>query len=337
MAFSARIARTDVSLTAIVLLSAAFLAAFAVLPTPRASAGPGDFALSGTVTDNATSLPVPGALVHLQGNTVPYLNETTTNATGEYRMELPPGNYLFAVAHGAYFLHLVQSLDVAANATRDVALDPAPPRDATIQGFVVDNGTGLPITTGRMLGFTPASMAPLYLNFSSLDGGGHYEMDVIPGEYRVESDVPGYQVNQTVFTIASNETVWANMSLDPQGPENATFQGFVLEAGTGLPIVGAFVSVEMGPQFNGTNANGTGFYMIHVSAGTYRIAASAPMYGRQERMVPIADGETRWENFTLLRTNATVRGYVADEGTGSPLAGASVFVGDMAGYGNSTA
>src|SRR3989304_990929 len=109
MAFSARIARTDVSLTAIVLLSAAFLAAFAVLPTPRASAGPGDFALSGTVTDNATSLPVPGALVHLQGNTVPYLNETTTNATGEYRMELPPGNYLFAVAHGAYFLHLVQS------------------------------------------------------------------------------------------------------------------------------------------------------------------------------------------------------------------------------------
>ena len=337
MSLSESLARTHVSVIAIVLLGAAFLGAFAVLPAPRASAGLGDFALNGTVTDSVTLLPVPGAIVHLQGNTVPYLNETTTNATGEYSIELPAGNYVFAVAHGEYLLHLVQSLDVTANATRDVALDPAPPRDATVQGFVVDSATGLPITTGRMTGFTPALAAPIYVNFSSLDGTGYYEMDVIPGEYRVESDVPGYQVNQTVFTIASNETVWANMSLDPSAPEDATFQGFVLEAGTGLPIVGAFVSAEMGPLFNGTNTDGTGFYSIRASAGTYRLAATASMYARQERMVPIAGAETRWENFTLLRTNATVRGYVADEGTGSPLAGASVFVGDMAGYGNSTA
>ena len=336
MAFSERVARANVSLTVIVLLGAVFLTAFVVQTTPRASAGPGDFALSGTVTDNATSLPVPGAIVRFQGNTVPYLNETTTNATGEYRVELPAGNYFFAVAHGAYFLYLDVSLDVTANATRDVALDPAPPRDATVRGFVVDNVTSLPITTGRMTGITPAFAFPTYVNVSSLDAAGYYEMDVIPGEYRVESEVPGYQVNETVFTIAGNETVWANMSLDPLGPEDATFQGFVLEAGTGLPIVGAFVSVEMGPQFNGTNTNGTGFFMIHVAAGTYRIAASAPMYGRQERMVPIAGGETLWENFTLLRTNSTVRGYITEAGSGSPLAGALVFVSDMASYSNST-
>ncbi len=85
----------------------------------------------------------------------------------------------------------------------------------------------------------------------------------------------------------------------------------MVAAGTGQPIIGAFVSVEMGPLFNGTNTDGTGFYAINVPAGTFRLAASALGYARTERVVPITDGETRWENFTLIPTTATVRGLKA--------------------------
>ncbi len=316
------------------LLCALVLTTFAVLPAPRASAGPGDFVLSGTVTDNATTLPISGAVVHLEGNNVPYRNETTTSGTGGYAIALPAGNYLFAVAHGAYYLYLDVALTITASRTVDVALDPAPPRDATVKGVVTDNTTGMPITTGRMTALTPATAAPIYVNFSSLDASGYYAIDVIPGEYRVESDVPGYLTNQTVLTIASGETAWANMSLDPLPAENSTFQGFVAEVGTGQPIIGAFVSIESGPLFNGTNTDGTGFYAINVPAGTFRLAASALGYARTERVVPITGGETRWENFTLIPTTATVRGYIKDANTGSPLAGALVFVGNMGNYSN---
>jgi len=321
---------------ATLLLLALAMASIAQL-APRASAAPGDPVLVGTVTDNVTSLPVPGALVHIQGNTVPYLNETATNATGEYSIELPPGNYLFAVAHGDYYLYLDVALDVTANATLDVALDPAPPRDALLMGFVTDNATGLPITTGRMTALTPAFAAPVYINLSALDGAGYYQMNVIPGEYSVESDVPGYLLNQTVLTLSSGGSAWANMSLDPIPPENSTFQGYVTDASTGLPIPGAFVSAEVGPLFNSTSTDGTGFYTINTAAGTFRLAASAAGYARAERDVPIADGETRWENFTLVRTDATVRGYITDEYTSAPLGGALVFVGNMGNFTNVSA
>ena len=319
------------------LLLGALLLASSALLAPSASAAPGDFVLSGTVTDNVTLLPVPGALVHLQGNNVPYLNETTANATGGYSIELPPGNYLFAVAHGDYYLYLDVALDVTANATLDVALDPAPPRDARVMGVVTDNVTGLPITTGRMTALTPAYAAPTYINFSAMDGAGYYQIDVIPGEYRVESDVPGYLVNQTVLTLSSGGSAWANMSLDPIPPENSTFQGYVTDAGTGLPIPGAFVSAEIGPLFNSTSTDGAGFYSINTAAGTFRLAASAAGYARAERDVPITDGETRWENFTLVRTDATVRGYITEESTGAPLGGALVFVSNMGNFTNVSA
>ncbi|MEE9593088.1 MAG: carboxypeptidase regulatory-like domain-containing protein, partial [Thermoplasmata archaeon] len=320
--------RLSVHLLAIVLFGAMFMAAFAAVTSPTALAAPGDPVISGRVTDNSTSSPIADALIHVEGQTVGYLNETFTDTDGNYSMTVPAGGHLFAVAHGGYYLFLEQTLLITGDTVKDVSLDPAPPRTARVRGNVTDSGTMAPITTGFMLALTPPAMQPDYINFSALDGSGAYDMAIIPGDYLLQSDVPGYLTNETGFTVGSGDTVWADMILDPFPPETSTIQGFVAENGTGTPIDNASVVASVQGFSNSTNTNATGYYTINVFPGFWELGVSADGFGTANRQVPIGVNETRWENFTLKPTTATVKGYITDEVTGLGIDGAQVFVGE---------
>ncbi|MFQ5908709.1 MAG: carboxypeptidase regulatory-like domain-containing protein, partial [Thermoplasmata archaeon] len=320
--------RLSVHLLVIVLFGAGFMAAFAAVTTPTVLAAPGDPVISGQVTDNSTSLPIADALIHVEGQTVGYLNETFTDADGNYSMTLPAGGFLFAVAHGDYYLFLEQTLLITGDVTKDVSLSSAPPRTARVRGNVTDSGTMAPITTGFMLAVTPPAMAPDYVNFSALDVNGSYDMAIIPGDYALQSDVPGYLMNQSGFTVGSGETVWIDMMLDPFPPETSTIQGYVTVNGTGAPIDNASVVASVQGFANGTNTNATGYYTINVFPGSWELGVSASGFGNANSQVSIGANETRWENFTLKPTTATAKGYISDEDTGLGIGGAQVFVGE---------
>jgi PKD repeat protein len=311
----------------IVLFGAVFMAAFAAVTTPPVLANPGDLVISGQVTDNSTSLPIANALIHVEGQTLGYLNETFTDASGNYSMTLPAGGFLFAVAHGEYYLFLEQTLLITGNTVKDVSLDPAPARTARVRGNVTDSTTSNPVFPGMMLALTPPAMEPDYLNFSALDENGAYDMAIIPGDYLLQSDVVDYITNQTGFTVGSGDTVWIDMVLDPFPPETSMIQGRVTENGTGTPIDNASVVVSVQGFSNSTNTNATGDYAINVFPGFWEVGVSANGFGTASTQVSIGVNETRWENFTLKPTTATVKGYITDEATASGIDGAQVFVG----------
>ncbi len=336
MASPERATRLGVDLLVVLLLSATFLVAFSMFTPSPVLAAPGDPVLSGQVTDNVTSLPVANALVHVQGNLVPFINETFTDINGTYSMNLPVGDYLVGIAHGNYYLFLDSSLMIVGDTVVDAALIPAPPRSARVRGNVTDSSTSGPVTTGLMLALTPPMMEPDYVNFSALDGSGAYDMAIIPGDYLLQSDVRGYITNQTLFTIGSGETLWIDMILNPFPPENSTIQGYVMEEGTGLSLPNATISASVPGYGNATTTNETGYYTINVFEGSWQLQASASGFSTVNREVFISADETRWENFTLMETNSTVKGYITDQETDLGIEGATIYLSDMESYTNAT-
>ncbi|MEE9236593.1 MAG: carboxypeptidase regulatory-like domain-containing protein, partial [Thermoplasmata archaeon] len=328
MAIPKGVHRLVANFLAIILLAYTFSVAFLVLSGPLVTAVPGDPVVSGQVTDSSTSQPIPNALIHIEG--IAYFNETFTDANGDYAVNVPTGVFLFAVAHGEYYLFLEEELLITADILKDVSLDPAPPRTARVSGNVTDSTTGNPVTIGLMLALTPPAMEPDYVNFSALDGSGAYDMAIIPGDYLLQSDVEGYLINQTTFTVGSGDTVWVDMSLDPLPPETSTIQGYVTEDGTGLPIENATVEVMTQGFSNSTDTNDTGFYTINVFQGTWEVQVSANGFGSVGREVSIGADETITEDFVLKPTPSTVKGYITDEATGFGIDGAQVFVGEPA-------
>jgi hypothetical protein len=129
---------------------------------------------------------------------------------------------------------------------------------------------------------------------------------------------------------AGNNNVWGEGKLNafaavdqaPRGP-TGTLTGTVIDSASGNPITGATVQVS-GPSNRTLTTGANGGYTSVLPVGDYTVTASAFSYGSGTSSGTVTQGQTTTVNFTLTRVaTGTVSGHVRN-GSGQPVANATV-------------
>ncbi|MEM4535211.1 MAG: carboxypeptidase regulatory-like domain-containing protein, partial [Desulfurococcaceae archaeon] len=236
--------------------------------------------VEGFVLDEVTGEPVTWATV-----TVVEVDLTVpVNKTGGFRIPLDPGNYTLVFSAWGYYNVTVVVEVVLLN--------------GTITGTVYNAITNVPVPG--------ALVTVVELNLTTVtDENGVFTVSVPPGRYNLTVTAQGYAPYSTTVTIDEAELVYLNIPLFPIG--NGTIAGYVVEAGTGVPVVDALVwtYVAGSPVYNYTNS--AGYYELNVPSGIYTVYAYKPGYVQANVTgVIVAPSTITWVNITLEKIPPTV-------------------------------
>src|SRR5213593_268 len=220
----------------------AFAVAAFILASAFAGASGPDGRVHGFVTDSVSGGPIGGATVRIEASDLPWVFEATTDPTGYYEVAVPGHRYsvtAWSVDHdqAASTVAVGSGQAVWANET----LSAAGARSARLRGFVTDAVTSAPVTVGGIFAGHPWwDSGRGYVNESSLNSSGYYEMNLVPDYYEIMThNVLGYaSYDYYSVYIGSGQILWYNISLAPN-PMDAWINGTVLDGSTYASIAGA--------------------------------------------------------------------------------------------------
>ena len=289
--------------------------------------------IRGYVTDESTGLAIPNATVSA-ADSLGYYEQVSSNETGYFEIPVPEGSLnLEASAPGYSPNSTGLFLNEGETVWSNVSLVPLPPIVATVQGYVVDASSG-----SHVPGMTVA-VFDVFTGFSNVtvaDGTGFYFLGVIESDFLIAL-VPaggGYAGGQTFTSAAPGDVVWTNITIYPL---NATVRVHATDALTGMPIAGAFVSLTWGFTYSTTNnTDGSGYADLPSPATTdVGLSVSAGGYYADSRTMIVAPGLNLVDIalYPALPFDVHVLGYITENGTGNPIAGAQVAA---SGYPNSS-
>src|SRR3989454_139635 len=154
-------------------------------------------------------------------------------------------------------------------------------RDGRLHGFVTDAVTSAPVTVGGIFAGHPWwDSGRGYVNESSLNSSGYFEMNLVPDYYEIMShNVYGYaSYDYYSVYVGSGQILWYNISLTPN-PMDAWINGTILDGSTSASIGGATIAARVdGMVLPAVVSNATGFYSIQVPSGNVELAANALGY-----------------------------------------------------------
>lgn len=328
------------------------------------------FAVVGTVVEDGTGDPVPGAWVVAVGDDGRIADGTTTGADGRYRLVLVPGRYRLELfdpsgTHQGEWYDDVPLSDPggatlvevgATTVTADASLA-ATPRTGSIAGHVTSAGGG-GVSGAWVIGIVPGRGA---VRGVAAGEAGDYEIDGLPvadhflavvdpsGAHGVRfHDGVGSPSLADLVPVTAGATATADETLPVQAPPGggATLEGDVTGPG-GVPIEGAWVALvgTDGHVAGGATTDAGGHWSRTVEPGNFRAVVFDPA-GRHR--TTWYDGATSFETATVLTVGAggtaigdvalaadgatgAVGGTVTDGATGDSLAGAWVGVLDSTG------
>ena len=164
--------------------------------------------IAGIVYDAVSNTPIQGATV-----TVLEANVTVvTNETGYFQVSVPAGTYTLVVSAEGYYPYNT-TVSVDENETVFIPIPLNPLGWGTIAGYVTDAATGEPIQGALVsVDYSPELSA-------TTDANGYYEIPNVPaGSHVVSVFANGYTKASANVTLAPNETVVVNFSLEPLPP-----------------------------------------------------------------------------------------------------------------------
>src|SRR5207245_6975294 len=260
----------------------AFAIAALILASAFAGASGRDGRVHGFVTDSGSRGPLAGATVRIEASDLPWVFEATTDSTGYYEVAVPAHRYsvtAWSVDHD----QAASTVAVGSGQTiwLNETLSAAGARSARLQGFVADAVTSSPVAVGGIFAGHPWwDSGRGYVNESSLNSSGYFEMKLVPDYYEIMThNVFGYAAYDyySVY-VGSAQILWYNISLTPN-PMNAWVNGTVLDGSTSASIAGATISARVDGMFlPSVVSNATGFYSIQVPSGNVELAANALGY-----------------------------------------------------------
>lgn len=240
-----------------------------------------------------------------------------TNDAGDAVLHLLPGTWDFAAVADDFQPAALAERIIKKPVSIPLTLDPA----VTIQGRVHRAGAGVAnAQVILMQGELPAGGdRPV-----TTDAEGAFEIGGLsPGPYRVGIAKEDEMVMRMIDTTAP-------ATLDVALPPAGTLRTRVVDAGTREPVrefLYSIASVDQ-PQLNlsqSANDNASGTVVTTVTAGTYRVHASAPGYTVTNPVeVRVTEREPAEITFALDRGLA-ISGRISDE-NGAPVGDAAVFV-----------
>ena len=282
--------------------------------------------------------PAPDTLVmySVGAQEAPSGNSTVSDLAGDYEMWVDGGRtYYLYFANGAAMFDFNAQIQSAilpgqtkfVNAT----LNPAPARTVTMKGFLTNSSDSQPVTAGHLLGFeSPTGQDPEYINWTTPDANGYYEVTVIPGPVMAAIfDAPGYfpmRAPSVPILAVPGDTVWINMSLRPFTGYTVNVTGYVMDSVLPMAIQGAQVRVTLeGVGYATSNfTDASGFYKVQTVDGDGTLDVTAAGYMGQ-RMESLHFSGNMSFDFYLQKENAVIHGFVLDAETGEPIPNATVW------------
>lgn len=250
--------------------------------------------VSGTVTAANTGLPITGAVVEvIFDNQV--VESTQTDSLGNYTVSsLSPDLYDVLVLANNFQAQEI-SVDVQSNQTSVVnfSLEPFP---GTLSGNVTDANTSTAIAGAAISVFSNNHLIDEVLT----DPSGNYTIDDLPpGSYIVEADGKNHQMQLLPVTILSNQTTTLDFALQP---DPSTVQGQIINALTGQPIHGAFVTLFQNGSFEAVRFtdNSGNYIMATLSAGDYSLTIAARGFYAQTTSFSIGTAQVITINMALI-------------------------------------
>lgn len=288
---------------------------FALLPTNGIIS-----AISGTVIDAITTLPISGATINiLQGTEL--IQTTTTNGVGFYSVSnLAPGNYIVQASAPAYQLQSIgASVQLGVTTTVDFALQSNP---GAIAGIVKNAVTNAPLAGALIEVFNGSVL----VGFADTNGSGNYTIsDLTPGSYTVTASADTFQSQTVGASVTSGVTTTVNFALrQPPG----TIAGTVTDAATRNPIPGASITVFQGASLITsvlTDRNGQ-YSISDFAPGNYLVTANVNLHQQQTKSATVSSGGTTVVNFSLSLDPGTISGQVTDPVIMNSIEGATINV-----------
>ena len=280
--------------------------------------------IRGYVTDASNGSPVPNATVSA-ADSLGYYEQVLSDAGGYYEIRVPEQSFSVQASASGYFPYFT-GFNVSQGETvwSNITLVPMPPIVATVQGYVVDASTGNHVGSAPVFCF---DFLTGFFNSTIADSAGFYSLGVVESPF-LQVIVPsggGYAGGGTFTSADAGQTVWANLTIYPL---NATVRLRVSDGLTGLPISGASVVLSWGFTYstlNSTDANGESD-LLSPATSDVNVNAFSPGYYSEFRTITVGPGLNPLDIalYPVLPFDVLVEGYITENGTGIPLAGAQV-------------
>jgi len=226
------------------------------------------------------------------------------------------GNDVYATALALRALHNVENLPF-----------PVDPTHATFTGRVVDDNTGLPLTSV----IVALEQVPEMQIATDIDGSFTL-LNIIPNPYTVNYQLDGY--NTAFQSVTAQTGQMLNLGTIRLGPlpDVGIIAGTVTDANTGQPIANALVEIT-GDTTRSATTDNVGYYRIVESPGQITVTISATDYDSISVVGTIVAGVTlsfspalNLVGTTPSDPEVTVQGRVVDGDTDNPLYNALVTV-----------
>jgi len=302
--------------------------------------------ISGTVTSELTTEPIPKAVVIAKRINDHFLKATFSDSLGNYRLTgLPGGSYIVMAKARGYHREYYDNVPSEDQAT---PVEVTPPEEVTninftlapitqpgggIAGTVISEGTGEPIA-GAWIIVVPVRMGAPRFGFTGPDGmyrilglrtGRYYVLAWAPGFIgEFYDDAHNWRDADPVAVEAPQITEGIDFALTPQRPGIYAIRGRVLTHSTSSPAsqVAVYARETGSGEFAGfalSDSDGR-FEISDLPPGNYRVFALRPGYSATEASwgasdtleVKLGDGEDA--EGVSLQLNPVITG-VSDPGT----------------------
>jgi hypothetical protein len=284
--------------------------------------------LSGRVLEEGSGAPVVGATVHLrQGE----LRETSVTGTdGEFAFEnVVPGDWTAEVQAEGFPTKLFpvglssgEFYEVELVLSRETGL-------VGLTGGVIAGDTGEPIA-GATVRLTSDGSNDVVAVSDAL--GAFALADLVSGGYVLSVSATGFEDFGLPITLQPSSFYEVEIPLNRERDLSIELGGTVVDAGTGLPIEGIVVQVEVPGNSVQSQTDSAGSFSVTLDQSAFsldRVVVPVTFGGTGYRTlgteVILVSGATNVINASLVREAPTaVTGRVYDKRIGRPLAGALV-------------
>lgn len=268
--------------------------------------------IKGYIKDEDADDPIQDAYISIRGrddNGDFYENETTSDLDGYYSVNIPPGRCFVTVYTEGYLSDTTDFDDIGENEIiwANFSLEPHPPENSIICGYIKDDETGDPIIGANISMEWRLGHNQFYFNETNSDINGFYHLNVAAGQIELDVRAKGYfREDLEDIYISENETRWINFSLSHLPLENSVICGFIKDKETGQPINHAEVTfewnnIDTGSSYqNETFTDSDGFYKINIAFGEiyHNIREQGYDYYNPYR-VDVLEDDTFWFNVSL--------------------------------------
>jgi hypothetical protein len=177
----------------------------------------------GMITDEESGEPINNATIELDwrgdGNKH-YFNETKSDSSGFYSINIAPGEVELEIRSDDYFPEFIDHINVPddENLEFDFELFARPAETAVVCGYITDAETGNPIDDARVtLEWIDHELERDYNNDTHSDPSGFYCINIAPGEIYKDIRKDGFDYyNPYRVDVQENKILWMNISLEEE-------------------------------------------------------------------------------------------------------------------------